>query len=52
MAWLLVLTILITAMLAIEGIGAERRFSRSLPPPEPREWEQKLLDQLNLGRAR
>jgi hypothetical protein len=52
MAWLLVLTILITAMLALEGIGAERNFSRSLDPLEPREWEQKVRDQLQLGRSR
>jgi hypothetical protein len=52
MAWLLALIILITAMLAIEGIGAERNFSRSLDPIKPREWEQKLLDELQLGRSR
>jgi hypothetical protein len=52
MAWLLVLALLITAMLAAEGIGAERRFSRSLEPPEPREWEQEVLDALLHGGAR
>ena len=52
MAWISVLTILITAMIALEGIGAERNFRRSIDPHEPREWEQALLDELLLGRAR
>jgi hypothetical protein len=39
-------------MIALEGIGAEWNFRRSLEPNEPREWEQKLLDELLLGRSR
>ncbi len=52
MAWISVLTILVTAMIALEGIGAERNFRRSQDPREPREWEQALLDELLLGRPR
>ncbi len=51
MAWLMVLTLIVTSMLAVEGIGAERNFSRSLDPLEPPEWEA-LLDELLLGRPR
>jgi hypothetical protein len=52
MAWLLVLGLLVTAMLAAEGIGAERRFSRSLQPPEPPAWEQQVQDALRHSRSR
>ena len=52
MAWLMVLTLIVAAMITLEGIGAERRFTRSLDPLEPREWEQALLDELLLGRPR
>lgn len=52
MSWLLVLTIIVTVMLAIEGIGAERNFRRSVEPPAPRGWEQAVLDALLLGRPR
>lgn len=46
------LTVVITAMTVLEGIGAERNYSRSLDPHEPREpqeWEQALLDELLFG---
>ena len=52
MAWIGVLTLLVTAMITLEGLGAERSFRRSLDTPEPREWEQALLDELLLGRPR
>ena len=52
MAWISVLIILIAAMIALEGIGAERNFRRSLDPREPREWEEKLLEELLAGRPR
>ena len=37
MAWLALLALLLTAMLALEAIGAERNFRRRAapPPPEP-----------------
>ena len=46
MAWLLALTLLIIAMLALEGICAERNFSRSLHPVEPRDWHAALPEEL------
>ncbi len=52
MAWISVLISLISAMIALEGIGAEWNFRRSIEPREPREWEDALLDELLLGRAR
>ncbi|HEY0149595.1 MAG TPA: hypothetical protein VGB70_11415 [Allosphingosinicella sp.] len=52
MPWIMMLTLLATAMLAIESIGAERRFSRSVDPHEPREWEQALFEQLKLHEQR
>ena len=48
MAWLMVLTAIMVAMLAIEGIWAERNFSRSLQPLEPRGWDPALVDELLL----
>jgi hypothetical protein len=52
MAWIAVLIILVTVMITLEVIGAERNFRRSLDPREPREWEQALLDELLFGRPR
>lgn len=52
MAWISVLTVLVTAMIALEGIGAERNFRRSIEPSQPREWEAALLDELMHGPAR
>lgn len=52
MAWISMLILLMVAMIALEGLGAERSFRRSLDAPEPREWEQDLLDELLLGRSR
>ena len=46
------LTVVITAMTVLEGIGAERNYSRSLDPIEPREWGQALLDELLFERPR
>jgi hypothetical protein len=52
MAWIGMLVLLVVAMIALEGLGAERSFRRSLDPLEPREWEQRVLDELLLGRSR
>jgi hypothetical protein len=52
MVWISVLIALVTAMVALEGIGAERNFRRSQDTGEPRAWEQELLDELLFGRAR
>jgi hypothetical protein len=43
------LILLIAAMMAAEGIGAERNLSRSLERRKPRGWEQAVLDQLFRG---
>jgi hypothetical protein len=52
MAWISVLILLVIAMITLESLGAERNFRRSQSPREQREWEQALLDELLLGRAR
>ena len=52
MAWISVLIVLVSAMIALEGLGAERNFRRSIEPREPREWESALLDELLFGRPR
>jgi hypothetical protein len=52
MTWLLVLTLIVACMLTLEGVGAERNFSRTLEPLEPREWEQAVLDALRPGGGR
>ena len=49
MTWLLALATLIAAMLALGGIFAERNFSRSLDPLEPRDWHAALPDALRAG---
>jgi hypothetical protein len=52
MAWISVLIVLVSGMIALEGLGAERNFRRSIEPREPREWENALLDELLFGRPR
>lgn len=46
MAWIALLGLLVTAMLTLEAIGAERNFRRAVAPPppdrdeRPRDWSK------------
>lgn len=52
MAWISVLLLLVTAMIVLESLGAERNFRRSIEPHPPREWENAVLEELLLARRR
>jgi hypothetical protein len=52
MAWITALALLVVAMLAVEGMGAERRFSRSRDEAEPRGWDAALIDAMLRHRPR
>jgi len=52
LAWIMGLGLLIVAMLAVEGMCAERNFSRSREAAEPRGWDAALIDAMLRHRPR
>jgi hypothetical protein len=46
MAWFLALTLLIASMVTLEGLCAERNFSRRPDPLELRDWHAALPEEL------